>query len=200
MLEKLTYAGVTWICIIENTGRQFRELKNDDFDRRDDLWECKLEESQGQAEALYRNPLSHACAALTGCNKRLGCWISTYQQRPEQKSHIVLVANSIWQSKPNEWRSMRLEFREKLEEENGAKVWYVPYILDSRRLRNERIKDSNGFGPVLRATEPGQLNSLGDGSRSHRKQIRRLLDSCSSVFEEFSTGYFTELGARRKCK
>lgn len=43
---------------------------------------------------------------------------------------------------------------------------YGPDVLDGARLGEERVDDSDGLGPVPRAAELGQLNSLGD-SRGH---------------------------------
>ncbi|TYK12841.1 hypothetical protein E5676_scaffold255G004330 [Cucumis melo var. makuwa] len=42
----------------------------------------------------------------------------------------------------------------------------IPYVLNGTGLCYERVEDSNSFGPVLRATKIGELDSLGDG-RSH---------------------------------
>lgn len=41
-----------------------------------------------------------------------------------------------------------------------------PYVLNGAGLRYEGVKNSDGLGPVLRATKLGELHSLGD-SRSH---------------------------------
>jgi hypothetical protein len=39
---------------------------------------------------------------------------------------------------------------------------YVPDVLDGERLGEERVEDSDGLGPVPRAAELGELDSLGD--------------------------------------
>lgn len=39
---------------------------------------------------------------------------------------------------------------------------YEPDVLDGARLGEERVEDSNGFRPVPRAAEFGELDSLGD--------------------------------------
>lgn len=46
-----------------------------------------------------------------------------------------------------------------------------PYVLNGAGFQYERVEDSDGLGPVLRATKLGELDSLGDG-RSHEFSSR----------------------------
>ena len=55
-----------------------------------------------------------------------------------------------------------------IEDRRGSKkilencTLYEPDVLDGERLREERVDDSDSLGPVPRATELGELDSLRD--------------------------------------
>ena len=60
-----------------------------------------------------------------------------------------------------------------IEDRRGSKkilencALYEPDVLDGERLREERVDDSDSLGPVPRATELGELDSLRDSWAAH---------------------------------